>query len=223
MATVAQPISPTLIPPLDPLTQEPARPTGETFKSAEGDPAIVYEMNFVDHDATNDPANREPVINPETGEQLTRKGDHGPYPVYTRPTRWKKQEFILEAAPIGEVRILRHFRPTEGEVQAQQRGDLVRRFSEQLAERAVARGITPEQLVATLLDEGAARNGDAEPEAAPEKAAGGLKVVNLGSGWWNVEGPDGQMMSEKSLRKAEAHKLAGELANVLDNAADETY
>ena len=142
MNAAAEAIKPDLVAPMDPITGELARATGETFRGTDGTPHMVYSMQFVDFEKSQHIDNREPVIDPETGKQLTRKGDHGPYKVWTRPTRWKEREFILERSGTGEVRILHDFRPSADERDLWKRQALVEQFSEQLAREAVKRAIS---------------------------------------------------------------------------------
>ncbi len=90
-----------LIPPLDPVTGNPAEPTGKVFKDGQGNSHMIYEMNFVDLAATV--KNKQPVMDPDTDKQLVRKGgEGGPYKVYHNETVFVFDEFILERGDIGE-------------------------------------------------------------------------------------------------------------------------
>ena len=136
-----EPITPDLVPPMDPLTGQLAPPTGEMFRDSAGDAHIVYKSSFYDEELTKDINNRVPVIDPRTGEQAFRKDVDGNYPLYRFPMRYKEREFILERSPMGEVRMNFNFRPDPGERKEQVQADMVERFERRLATEAVKRGM----------------------------------------------------------------------------------
>ena len=199
-----KPIKSDLIPPIDPKTGEPAVPTGEVFRDPHGESHIVYRGSFVDLEATSSLENREPIMNPETGEQLTRKSDQGPYKVFHRPTVFVEEEFILERGP-AEIRIIRGFRPSEDEVERREQADMVRSFERGLAQEAVKRGLTAGQLVERVM--GALGVGDDEETAPAPSVAGDVEVVEVSPGWYNVV-VDGETKSETNLRERDAEDLA---------------
>ena len=198
------PINADLIPPVDPLTGEPAKATGETWRAADGTPHIVYRMSFPDLEATKDPSNRVAVPNPETGKQLVREGYEGPYRVWAKPTIFKEEDFILERAPSGEVRINRGFRPTEEEQLHEQQQRLVSEYESVLVREAIKRGISPADLVSRLLGDTPASEVPAPLEAPTDVE---VLPVEGAPGWWNVY-VDGQKVSEKNLREGAARELA---------------
>lgn len=208
MASAAA-IVPDLIPPIDVTTGESARATGETFNSH-----IVYETHVLDREKTYAPENRRKVIDQRTGEQVTRKGRDGHYPIFKFPMRFTKREFILERSPQGEVRMNFDFRPSEQEVRAREQAKLTGEFGRRLAAEAVRRGVTPEELVASLMDQ--VTGGGDEDADAPQAPAGPGEptLVKVSPGWWNVQ-VDGENMSEQNLRKPEAEQLATSLANAV--------
>ena len=192
-----------LIPPTDPLTGESAKPTGETFRDAAGNAHIVYRMSFPQLAKTADPENRVSVPDPETGRTLIRKGYEGRYKVYARPTVFEEEDFILERAPSGEVRINRGFRPTPEEQARDREQRLVSEFEANLAREAVKRGLSAGELVSRLL--GVLSTGD--DADAPLEAPSEVEVYEAAPGWFNVR-IDGRKVSEKNLRREAAEELA---------------
>lgn len=209
-------ITPDLIPPRDVVTGELARPTGTTHGSL-----IVYEAHFLDHEKTYHEDNRVAVIDRKTGKQMTRKGEDGHYPIYRFPMRFTKRPFVLERSPQGEVRMNFHFRPTAEEVEGRRQATLTGEFGQRLAQEAVKRGLTPEQLIASLIDD-VQDKVEADTAADPGRPA----LVEVSRGWWQVH-VDGQNMNPdgKNLRKPEAEQLAASLVNTFTSPdePDQSY
>ena len=204
------PIKADLIPPRDPLTGESAKPTGEMWTDREGTAHVVYSMSMPDLVKTAAIENRKPVIDPETQEQATRKNDTGDrYRVWHRPTVFEKRDFILERSPGGEVRIQTDFRPDPEDIERAKEAKATERFQTDLAKEAVKRGLTAGQLVEAMLG----KTADAKPDPAD------FEIVRVSRGWYNVKAKDGTMMSERSLRKADAEILLGEVNGVLAGMA----
>ena len=208
---VARPITPDLIPPIDPVTGDMAVATGEMYRDNAGDAHIVYRSNFYDREKTYAPENRIEMIDPKTGKQKMRKDQDGNYPVFRNPIRFTERDFILERSPTGEVRMNTDFRPSEREIEDREERRLTRMFESRLAREAVKRGLTAEQLVEQVL--GKLQSGDDAPPA-PSSAPGRPAVITTGPGWFNVQ-VDGKMMSEQNLRKPAAEELAESLGNAL--------
>ena len=136
-------------PPIDVMTGEPAVPTGGVLY--EGDRSyLVYRAHFVDVAATKDPSNRIPVQDPENpGKQLFRKGDHGPYKVWHKPTKIVEKEFVLRANQhAGEQRVDWDFDRSNVVTAANVSPEQV--IAKQLVEEAGEQNIEIEELAASI-------------------------------------------------------------------------
>lgn len=211
------------IPPIDPVTQAPAVAVGITD---DGSGRVIYATHILDQKASQ--AAREQVMNPLTGAPVYRKDAMGElYPVYKRAHVFKPVKITIRRKPnaCNKIEIYREPNAVEREADAKKRA--VIEFQQRLAEAATEQGVTPEQMVEQFLATVNRPRAQAEPEVEqptieapsfgevpawepePNDPLSGVHVVPVGGGWYNVE-VQGQPVSEKTLRKEDAEKLAAE-------------
>ena len=142
MATMQKPkrLRPDLIP-----------PAGAVPVGLHSDGRMIYEMQVRDHEATA--ATRE-QIKDMRGEPLYRKDAQGnPYPVMAVKKEIKRtSRFVLNRSPAGKVGMQEGFEPSKAELAQDKMAADRNKFTELLAVEATKRGLSPEDLVARLLD-----------------------------------------------------------------------
>ena len=125
-------------------------PRGAVPIGLHDDGRMIYEMDRRDHAASKN--NKVQVMGPD-GEPLFRKAADGQaYPVMRlKPVTYKAQ-FVLERSHSGAVFINENFRASEDEKQRDQANKIRNDFGELLAQTAVERGLSAEELIERLLD-----------------------------------------------------------------------
>lgn len=188
------------------------------FTEWKGEPEPVYEKEFPT-------IVKEPVLDPETGEQATRQLTKDTQPAKRYKVSFKpvKKEFILISTPMGNVRMQFNFEVSEEEKQARQRRQQIEEFQENLAEALVDRGMTIPALLNKLgigtEDESLVE----EAEKAFEEAQSAMDEIEdvpvpeveirqreNAPGYWDVY-VDGARHNEKALRHDDAQEYRDEI------------
>ncbi len=135
-------LKPELIPPRD------AKPVG-----VHTDGRVIYEMQRLDLQATA--SNKVPEKDPLTGEDAWVKHPTTGEPLYKKMRAqpvYYMSRFVLEGSPAGKVTMNEHFEVTPEEAAADQAARDRQAFGDRLAEIAVERGLSPDDLVTRIID-----------------------------------------------------------------------
>lgn len=149
-----------------------------------------------------DPSVKEPLIDPETGEQAVREYETGHGTFRTKLWKWPSDTVrLVKFEPRKTGRVVRNFDFQESaeERAARERAEKVQRFEEELAEEFVEAGLTVRELARLLKDQ----VGDGE---TPEPAA---KPVQTGGGA-SEPAPEGETPDEDLEALLDAEGASGD-------------
>lgn len=140
------------LPRIKPHATELIPPEGAKPVGVHSDGRVIYEMEIPD--LTRIAKNKVHVTDPETGEPLYKKHPNTGekmYPILKSVPFFRKQRFVLNRDGHGNVYKHENFEPTPEEISHLAKLREKREFSERLADLAVERGISADELVLRML------------------------------------------------------------------------
>lgn len=140
------------LPKIQPHATELIPPEGAKPVGVHTDGRVIYEMKIPD--LTKIAKNKVHVTDPETGEPLYKKHPNTGekmYPIMRAVPHFRIQRFVLQRDGHGNVYKRENFEPTPEEISFLKKLQEKREFSERLADIAVERGISADELVLRML------------------------------------------------------------------------